>query len=84
MARRSSPGLLHRPALSPDGADLYLTYNTFPTPFQTTTFTPRGLIGVFRMASMTTNGPTGWTTLHRSPVGDPRASAQNSKLIDVA
>ena len=27
---------------------------------------------------MTANGPTGWTTLHRSPVGDPRASAQNN------
>ena len=23
------------------------------------------------------NGATGWTTLHRSPVGDPRASSQN-------
>ena len=22
-------------------------------------------------------GPSGWTTLHRSPVGDPRASSQN-------
>lgn len=74
----SDRGFYTAPALSPDGTDLYLTYNAFTTPFQTTTFTPRGLIGVFRMASMTANGPTGWTTLHRSPVGDPRASAQNN------
>ena len=71
-------GMYTAPALSPDGSDLYLTYNAFTTPFRETTFTPRGLIGVFRTAAMTAGGPTGWTTLYRSPVGDPRASAQNN------
>ena len=26
---------------------------------------------------MSAAGPSAWTTLHRSPVGDPRASSQN-------
>jgi hypothetical protein len=71
-------GFYTAPALSPDGSDLYLTYNAFTTPFRDTTLTPRGLVGVFRMATMTASGPSGWTTLHRSAVGDPRGSAQNS------
>jgi hypothetical protein len=74
----SDRGYYTAPALSPDGSDLYLTYNAFTTPFRDTTFTPRGLIGVFRMAAMMASGPSGWTTLHRSPVGDPRGSAQNN------
>jgi hypothetical protein len=70
-------GYYTAPALSPDGSDLYVVYNAYTTPFQEATFTPRGLVGVFRSAAMSVLGPTGWTTLTRSPVGDPRASSQN-------
>jgi hypothetical protein len=73
----SDRGLYTAPALSPDGSALYVVYNAFTTLFQPTTFTPRGLVGVFRRATMGVGGPSGWSTLHRSPVGDPRASSQN-------
>jgi hypothetical protein len=71
-------GYYTAPALSPSGDTLYVVYNAYTTPFQETTFTPRGLVGVFRRAAMGAGGPSGWTTLHRSPVGDPRASSQNN------
>ena len=71
-------GYYTAPALSPDGSRLYVVYNAFTTPYRDTTFTPRGLVGVFRTAAMSTGGPSAWSTLHRSPVGDPRASSQNN------
>jgi hypothetical protein len=70
-------GYYTAPALSPDGGRLYIVYNAFTTPYQATTFTPRGLVGVFRTATMSVAGPSAWTTLNRSPVRDPRASSQN-------
>ena len=70
-------GYYTAPALSPDGSRLYVVYNAYTTPYRDTTFTPRGLVGVLRTATMGTGGPSGWSTLHRSPVGDPRASSQN-------
>jgi hypothetical protein len=73
----SDRGFYTAPALSPDGSTLYVIYNAFTTLFQETTFTPRGLVGVFRSATMGAGGPSGWSTLHRSPVGDPRSSSQN-------
>jgi hypothetical protein len=70
-------GYYTAPALSPNGSTLYVVYNAYTTLFQPTTATPRGLLGVFRSAPMSAAGPGTWTTLHRSPVGDPRASSQN-------
>jgi hypothetical protein len=70
-------GYYTAPALSPDGSRLYVVYNAYTTPYQDTTFTPRGLVGVFRTAAMGAAGPSAWSTLNRSPVGDPRASSQN-------
>jgi hypothetical protein len=70
-------GYYTAPALTPDGSGLYVVYNAYTTPFRSTTDTARGLVGVTRWAAFD-NGATGWTTLHRSPVGDPRASAQNN------
>jgi hypothetical protein len=70
-------GYYTAPAFSPDGSDLYVVYNAFTTPYQETTFTPRGLVGVTRVAAFD-DGATGWTTLHRGAVGDPRASSQNN------
>src|SRR5215204_5624285 len=71
-------GYCTAPALSPDGSRLYIVYNAFTTPYRETTFTSRGLVGVFRTAAMGAGGPSGWSTLNRSPVGDPRASSQNN------
>ncbi len=70
-------GFYTAPALSPNGSTLYVVYNAYTTPFQQTTATPRGLVGVFRTAPMGAGGPGAFATLDRSPVGDPRASSQN-------
>ena len=70
-------GLYTAPALSPDGSKLYVVYNAFTEPYRPTTFTSRGLLGVFKVAAMGPGGPSAWTTLNRSPVRDPRASSQN-------
>jgi hypothetical protein len=70
-------GYYTAPAFEPDGSGLYVVYNAYTTPFRPTTFTSRGLVGVTRWAAFD-SGATGWTTLHRSPVGDPRGSAQNN------
>jgi hypothetical protein len=71
-------GFYTAPALSPNGSKLYVVYNAFTTPYRETTFTTRGLVGVFRSATMGASGPSAWSTLNRSAVGDPRASSQNN------
>jgi len=64
------------PALSPDGTTLYLVYNAFQTPFQTTTAQPRLEHGVFRAVSIDAGGaPTTWTTLYNGPLGDSRGTS---------
>jgi hypothetical protein len=75
----SDRGYYSAPALSPDGADLYLVYNGFTTPFRNDTTSPRGLVGVVLHADIGAGGaPSGWTVLHRGAVGDPRGSSQNN------
>jgi hypothetical protein len=74
-------GLFTAPSISPNGTDVYVVYNAFTTPFQSTTFTPRSLVGVVLHAdSSTTPGtPTGaFTELHRGAPGDPRGSSANA------
>ena len=65
------------PAVSPDGTDLYVVHNSFTTPFRNDTTSPRGLIGEVRHANVAAGVPSSWSTLERSPVGDPRGSSQN-------
>ena len=71
-------------ALSPDGTDAYLVYNAFTTPFQATTSTARGLVGVVLHADVnpTTGAPGTWGLLNRGVVGDPRASSQNNLVAE--
>jgi hypothetical protein len=61
-------------AISPDGRDVYLTYNAFLQPWQTTTAAARLMLGVVRHADSST-GP--FTTLHRGMRGDARGSSAN-------
>src|SRR6185503_3349588 len=66
-------GYYAAPAISPDGATAYVVYNAFTTPYQTTTATPRSLVGVFMQASVPSGtGPTGtFSEVHRGTPGDP-------------
>jgi hypothetical protein len=71
-------------AISPDGTDVYLVYNGYLAPFQTTTANPRRMQGVARHADVGPGGALGnFTTLHRGAVGDARGStrALNRELI---
>jgi hypothetical protein len=74
-------GYYTAPAISPNGSDVYVVYNAFTTPYRNNTSDPRSLLGVVLHADSSTSvaGPTGvFTTLHRSPPGDPRGSSQNN------
>jgi hypothetical protein len=73
-------GLYTAPAISPNGTDVYVVYNAFTTPYREDTTSPRNLVGVVLHAdsSVSPSTPTGaFTSLHRSPGGDPRGSSQN-------
>jgi len=72
-------GLCTAPAISPNGTDVYVVYNAFMTPFQSTTATLRSLAGVVLHADTGGTGATGaFTELHRGAQGDPRSSSANS------
>jgi hypothetical protein len=71
-------------AISPDGTDVYLVYNAYLDPFQTTTANPRRMQGVARHADVGAGGVLGaFTTLHRAAVGDARGTTRtlNRELI---
>jgi hypothetical protein len=66
-------------AISPNGKNVYLTYNAFLAPWQETTASPRPMQGVVR--SVNNNDPANvgaWTTAFRGAIGDARASSANS------
>jgi hypothetical protein len=66
-------------AISPDGRDVYLTYDSFLQPWQSTTANPRLMQGVVRHADVSAGGALGaFTDLHRAPAGDARGSSQNN------
>jgi len=66
-------------AISPDGTDVYVTYNAFTVPWQSTTANPRPMNSVVRHADVGGNGaPAGWSTLFDGPFGDARGSSANS------
>ena len=66
------------PAVSPNGSDLYVVHNSFTTPYRTDTLAARGLVGEVLHADVVAGQPSGWTTLHRGEVSDPRGSSANS------
>jgi hypothetical protein len=64
-------------AISPTGTDVYLVYNAYLQPFQTTTASARNMQGVVRHADVGAGGTlSGWSTLHRAPVGDARGTTR--------
>jgi hypothetical protein len=64
-------------AISPDGSDVYLVYNAYLQPFQTTTANPRQMQGVTRHADVGAGGALGgFTTLHRAAIGDARGTTR--------
>ena len=78
-------GLFSAPAISPNGSDVYVVYNAFTTPFQSTTTTPRALVGVVLHASSSPDPatPTGtFSEVHRGAPGDPRGSSANSLVSE--
>ena len=64
-------------ALSPNGHNVYVVYDGFTAPFQTTNDSPRNFKGVVRQASVTGTALGAFTTLHRGAAGDARASSAN-------
>jgi len=71
-------GYYTAPAISPDGKNVYVVYNAFTTPFQTTTSTLRGLVGVVLHAQVAAGVTGAFTEIHRGATGDPRGSSQNN------
>jgi hypothetical protein len=64
-------------AISPTGTDVYLVYNGYLQPFQTTTANPRNMQGVVRHADVGAGGTLGaFATLHRGAVGDARGTTR--------
>jgi hypothetical protein len=64
-------------AISPTGTDVYLVYNAYLQPFQTTTANPRSMQGVVRHADVGAGGTLlAWSTLHRGAVGDARGTTR--------
>jgi len=69
-------------AISPDGTDVYLTYNAFHVPWQSTTANPRPMNSVVRHAEISGGTPVGWATLFNGPAGDARAASANSMTAE--
>jgi hypothetical protein len=64
-------------AISPTGSDVYLVYNAYLQPFQTSTANPRLMQGVVRHADVESGGAlSAWSTLHRGAVGDARGTTR--------
>jgi len=64
-------------AVSPDSTDVYLTYEAFHAPWQSTTTSARLQEGVVRHADFGT-ALGGFADLHRGIPGDARGSSQNN------
>ena len=75
-------GYYAAPAISPDGATVYVVYNAFTTPYRPTTSTPRGLVGVVKRAFVSGGVVGPFTEVDRGVVGDPRGSSQNNLVLE--
>jgi hypothetical protein len=66
------------PAISPNGTDVYVTYNAFTTPYRDDVTSPRGLVGSILHADVTGGAIGPFAALVRGAVGDPRGSSANA------
>jgi hypothetical protein len=71
-------GYYTAPAISPNGADVYVVYNAFTTPFRTNTTDPRTLVGVVLHADVSGGSTGSFTELNRGAPGDPRGASANA------
>jgi hypothetical protein len=74
-------GYYSAPAISPDGAHVWLVYNAFLEPFKTSTIgaaNDRPLVGVVLHAPVTSAGVGSFSLVHRGAAGDARGSSQNN------
>ncbi len=74
-------GYYSAPAISPNGSDVYLVYNSWRTPFRDSAEGPQNarlLDAVVLHADVTGGGVGAFGLLHRSPSGDARGSSQNN------
>ena len=70
-------------AISPDGSHVYLTYDSFGAPWQSTTGSTRPMEGVVRSVAFSSIAtPSAWTELHRAVAGDARGSSQNNLVAE--
>jgi hypothetical protein len=65
-------------AISPDGTDVYVTYEAFHAPWQSTTAAPRMQEGAVRHANFVGTTLDAFADLHRGQPGDARGSSQNN------
>jgi hypothetical protein len=75
-------GYYAAPAISPNGTDVYVTYNAFTTPFRNNTTDPRALVGVVLHADTSATGTGTFSEIHRGVPGDPRGSSANSLISE--
>jgi hypothetical protein len=79
--RPGNRGYYSAPAISPDGSDVYVTYNAWLEPYKHSTMgaaSDRPLTGIVTHADVTANGTIGpFTRLIKSTPGDARGSSQN-------
>jgi hypothetical protein len=64
-------------SISPDGKNVWLDYDAFLQPWQSTTSSPRLMQGVVRHATITSGTPSAFADIHRGPIGDSRGSSAN-------
>ncbi len=71
------------PAISPDGARLFVVYQAFTLPFQTTTAARRPEHGVLQSAAIGAGGaPGAWVSEYVGPTGDARGATQGRILYN--
>ena len=78
----SNRGYYSAPAISPNGSDVYVTYNAWLEPYKHSTIgaaSDRPLVGIVTHADVAANGAIGpFTRLGEGAVGDARGSSQNN------
>jgi hypothetical protein len=77
----SDRGYYSAPAISPNGSDVYVTYNAWLEPYKHSTIgaaSDRPFVGILTHADVAANGTIGaFTRLGESATGDARGSSQN-------